>query len=240
VRLKVDGQVRELFPELCIGIVAASHVDNTRYPDELAAFLRERSESVRRRFTSLDPGLDPRIVSWRQTYAAMGVNPKKHVPTAEAYVARVLKGKPPGRISAAVDAYLASELEFLLPVGGYDLDTLAGDICLCRAGGGEQFNPLGGGPVENTEAGEIIYKDAARVLTRRWNYRDAEATKITLQTKRLILCTESVDSRFAADYLTRSVEDIAQLLRRFCGAVTAARVLCGAELADAELRIPVA
>lgn len=240
MRLKVDAQICELFPELCIGIVTASPVNNAHYPDELAAFVRQRSDAARRRFAALDLGEDPRIASWRQAYEAMGVNPKKHTPTAEAYVSRVLRGKPPARISAVVDAYLASELEFLLPVGAYDLETLAGDICLCRASGEEQFSPLGAGPVEKVDAGEIVYKDSARVLTRRWNYRDADPTKITLQTTRLILCTESVDCRFGAEYIAQSVEDIAQLLRQFCGAGTTAQVLCGAALADAEIRLPAA
>ncbi len=150
----------------------------------------------------------------------MGVSPKKHPPTSEAFVKRALKSDNLPEISAAVNAYLASELRFLLPIGGYDLSTIRGNITLYTSQGGEAFEPLGGGPAEEIVGGEIIYKDEGRVLTRRWNYRDAEPTKITCETKQLILCTESVSPEYQTEYLERSVTDIAKLLNRFCGAVT--------------------
>jgi len=225
MRICVDKEIVDLFPNLAIGVVVAQEVDNASYPDALSGLLVSRASAVRDRFRDSSLNEDARIVSWRDAYRKMGVNPKKHVPTAEAYVGRALKDRPLPKISAAVDSYLASELQYLLPTGGYDLDTLRGDITLTAAAGGETFEPLGGGPSEVIEKGEIVYKDDCRVLTRRWNYRDADPTKITSLTKRLVLCTESVDATFGVDYLGQNIDDIARLLREFCRAKAVTMVL---------------
>jgi DNA/RNA-binding domain of Phe-tRNA-synthetase-like protein len=100
--------------------------------------------------------------------------------------------------------YLSNQAAHLLPHGGYDSDTLNGNIQLRISPGGEPFVALGGAN-EVTDASEIIYpfiislyslfdffsySDEKQVLTRRWNSRDCEVTKITASTRNFLLFVE--------------------------------------------------
>ncbi|RUS22210.1 hypothetical protein BC937DRAFT_89998 [Endogone sp. FLAS-F59071] len=64
--------------------------------------------------------------------------------------------------------------------------------------GDEEFQQLGGDK-EKTNVGEVVYRDASRVLTRMWNYRDSDVTKIVdgtdgaLATRNFMLFVEEVD-----------------------------------------------
>jgi DNA/RNA-binding domain of Phe-tRNA-synthetase-like protein len=125
----------------------------------------------------------PEIEAWRQAYRTFGVKPRDSRPTAEAFLRRLIKGADFPTISKAVDAYLLVETDYYLPVGGYDLDTITGDIRLRFSGGDEPFIPLGAKLDENTKPGEVVYADDRRILTRKWNYRDCDHCKITDQSQ---------------------------------------------------------
>jgi len=235
MKLTVQADVKQMFPDLCIGIVVAVAVENQDFPAELKAEVNRRAQMASSRVVEIPLAEDPRIVSWREAYQKMGVNPKKHTPTAESLIRRASKGKDLPTISSAVNSYLASELKYFLPVGGYDLDKITGDIALCRASGTETFEPLGEDAAESVECGEIIYRDNERVLTRRWNYRDAEPTKITPDTTRLVLCIESVSALFGDTYIDSCATDIAVLLRQFCHARVETAVLNVSETTEVTL-----
>lgn len=99
-----------------------------------------------------------------------------------------------------------------MPHGGYDVTSLTGDtIELLTSSTPSQFQPLGVQTqdterMETTSNGETLYRDVAQdgsktvVLTRYWNYRDAEPTKIVddhedecNSTRDFVLFIESVD-----------------------------------------------
>jgi DNA/RNA-binding domain of Phe-tRNA-synthetase-like protein len=150
----------------------------------------------------------PHVAEWRTTYERFGMKVRSHRPTHEALARRVLRdGTWPGRINPIVDVYLTNQLTHLLPHGGYDREPLAGTLRLAVSPGGEPFEPLGGG-AEITEGGEIIYRDARRVLTRRWNFRDCDTTKITVNTRQFVLMLESAGTLITDDALEVATADL--------------------------------
>src|SRR5262249_28302134 len=112
-------------------------------------------------------------------------------------------------------------LEFLLPVGGYDLDRLStSEICLRHSAGGEGFYPLGHSPdtsPEKTQPGEIVYSESERVLTRAWNRKECESPKITEETSSIALFAEAADPLISANDVTGIAERIKHYVLRFCG-----------------------
>jgi len=213
----IDDSVQALFPHLRIGIVVAQGITNSPTVPDLEQLKREASARLRTAFTPETLQSHPNIVAWRETYRAFGAKPKEHRPTAEALMRRLLKGDEIPTINAAVDSYLVVETEYLLPIGGYDLDKVSGDVSLVRSPGGEPFIAIGKTQEELTDPGEIVYRDAARVLTRRWNHRDADATKITVDSRNVALFVEAA----LPDIQTSEVEDslarMAEYIGRFCG-----------------------
>jgi DNA/RNA-binding domain of Phe-tRNA-synthetase-like protein len=216
MKLKLSSEIIDKYPDLKIGIIVARNVSNVDYLDEFERVKRNIITNLQTNYQSETLSLDPRINSWREVYRSFGVNPKKFPPTAEAIIKRALKKGEIPSISPAVDSYLLAELEHFLPCGGYDLEKLMGDLELRFSNGGEEFVPLGARDSEKTESGEIIYSDNSRVLTRMWNYKDCDFTKITNDTKNLALFIES-PTKESDHSLVEQTKRTAELLQKFCG-----------------------
>ena len=67
----------------------------------------------------------------------------------------MLKGKPVGHITPAVDIYNTVSLSYALPVGGEDLHAIEGDLRLKVTDGGDAFLPLGEEADDPTLPGEL-------------------------------------------------------------------------------------
>ena len=155
------------------------------------------------------------IGAWRDIYRSFGVNPKKKNPTAEALLQRVLKEYIP-KINPAVDCYLVSETVHCLPIGGYDLDKVDGDIVLRYSPGNEPFHGIGSDQEEYTDEGEIVYSDNVRILTRRWNYKDCDYCKIDFDTKTVALFVEGPLDVIEDSEIRETIEDISKNLMKYC------------------------
>jgi DNA/RNA-binding domain of Phe-tRNA-synthetase-like protein len=226
MKLLIDESIRNKYPDLRIGIVTASNVDNENYSDELEKYLKEQFLIFSHKYNDVSEFLNEKnIICWQDTYRSFGVNPKKKKPTAEALLLRTIKNGFIPHINAAVDCYLAAETLFCLPIGGYDLDRVYGDICLKIAKGGEPFIGVGSDSEELIDTNEVIYADNKRVLTRRWNYRDCDYTKIDVYSKNIALFTEAPYNKISTDEIESTINRIAFNIEKYCGAQTNVMVL---------------
>lgn len=212
----IGADVAELFPDVEIGVVYLRGLDNRAADARLDELKAAAISHVREQFAGLTPSEHPAIEAWRAAYRVFGTSPKKRRPTLEALVRRVLSDKGLPSVSPVVDAYLVTELQHLVPFGGYDQRGLAGDIVLRRTPGGEPFLGLGDDEVSETKEGEVVYADDARVLTRHWNYRDADATKITRDSTDAILVCEALPWGSTAS-ASASCEHVANQITSLCG-----------------------
>jgi DNA/RNA-binding domain of Phe-tRNA-synthetase-like protein len=215
-KLGVTEDVAKLFPDLRIGIVIARGVNNLGYSEEIEALKQIQVEAVRRDLSSETLSQHPYIAAWRETYRRFGTKAKEHKPTAEALLRRILRGENIPTISKIVDLYLAMEAEFYLPIGGYDLDNVTEDIALRLSSGGERFVPIGMSQEEMTYSGEVVYSDHCKVLTRRWNYRDCDAAKITPESKNIALFCEAALPDIPTTQVINCVQKLADYIQKFC------------------------
>ncbi|MDR3046131.1 MAG: hypothetical protein LBU51_00770 [Bacteroidales bacterium] len=219
MKIVVDGAIREKYPDLRIGVVVARNVVNTAYDSQLEEYCKNIFSSFARKFESpKDIEVKKNIIAWQDIYRSFGINPKKKKPTAESLLARAIRNNYIPHINPAVDAYLCAETLQYLPIGGYDLSKISGDITLKYADGGEEFLGVGAESVEYTDKGEVIYRDDARVLTRCWNYRDCDFSKIDVSTNTLALFSEAPISDITDDEVNETIECISSNLQKFCGA----------------------
>jgi len=212
--LKIDSLIINKYPDLRVGIVRGLGIDNATIPPELSKLKIDSVENFRKRLTLEELALDPHIISWRQTYKAFGVKPKDHRPTAEALARRILKGDDLPGISPVVDLYMLNELDNLLPVGGYDLDRVSGDICLEVSKGDEKFLPIGATEIELTKKDEVVYRDNSGILTRRWNYRDSDLAKITQATQNFVLFIEAALPQISGQALEKATKQLEQSIKK--------------------------
>ena len=145
-----DGRRVTIAPEaadrLSCGILV---LDGVRVAENSAvgAATTELGATLVSQYLGLLPSEIPGLGEARTLYKSFGMDPSRHRPSSEALLRRVLKGKDLYRISNVVDSCNLASLEFLLPVGMYDLDQVTGDVTLRTGVEGEQYPGIRKGEV---------------------------------------------------------------------------------------------
>lgn len=226
-RLRVAPEIFAAFPELVLGVVAARGIANSAANAEAEAALRDAERAVRQRFAGLTVSEHPSIQPWRLAYRRFGAKPKNTPSSIENLVQRVTKGHAIGTVNALVDLYNAVSLRHLVPVGGEDLDCIVGDVVLTFAGPAEPpVRLLGDAEPRPPHPGEVIYKDDVSAICRRWNWKEADRTKLTAATRNAVLVLEGLPPAGRRE-IEAAVEDLADQVRRLTGASVATALLDG-------------
>ncbi|HYX20323.1 MAG TPA: phenylalanine--tRNA ligase beta subunit-related protein [Thermoanaerobaculia bacterium] len=223
--LRVAPAIFEAFPEARIGVVAFEGARNDAEAPELVGLLGAESAEALRRLGATPVAEHPRVAPWREAYRRFGAKPKDHPSSIENLLRRVAKGPPPRPVNPLVDLYNVVSLRHFLPVGGEDLDAVSGDVELRFAREGEPAVRLLGEPeARPPRAGEVIYSDDLGALCRRWNWKEADRTKLTEKTTRGFLVVEALPPAGRAE-LDAALADLAALVEKYCGGMVRREVL---------------
>ncbi len=219
MRFCIEQEIFRMFPDFCRGVVTASGIDNMRPCPELEELLRAQALHMRQ-----DPAMDlaahPRLVAWKEAYRRFGSNPNKFTPSIVFLAKQVKAQKPIRSISPAVDAFNCISMKYAIPCGGDDMNSVEGDVTLGIAASGETFAPIfKPAEIEHPDAGEVIYvnRRTGRVLCRRWNWRNADFSKILPETKNLAINVDGMQPAIGRPEIERAAEELKDLLLRYCG-----------------------
>lgn len=199
--------------------VIASGIDNTGDAAELRAALAAVQENAR---SSLDlSGLESneRVLAWRAAFRDFGADPGEKKPSLEGLLHRVLSGAELPFINKVVAISNMVSLKYLLPSGGDDLTRINGDFGLRYANGLEPFNAIGSSDIDHPEPNEVIYSDEEKVLCRCWIWRQGEASKIN-DHSRFVAVNVDVLPPATEEEGRAAAEELAELIRRYCGGAT--------------------
>lgn len=220
MELKIQKEIFEIFPDFIAGIISIKGCNNQGVSPEIVELLRTAEKSQIEKFVGLESfSQHPQILAWRACYRKFGSDPHQYRCSVEAIIRRVLKGDQLPNINKLVDLYNYISLKYVLPAGGENIDKIAGDLFLGFADGDEQFIRLGGVENEPPQKGEVVYKDNEGVACRRWNWREADRTKLTEQTKNAIIVVEGLSpvSKAGVEVATQELVD---LVKQYCGGET--------------------
>jgi len=224
VKFKIEPDVFEKFPGLILGVVFANQVDNEGEDTEVLQLIREKEKEIRANYNTETLSQIPRIESWRRAYSSFGAKPKKYKSSVESLYRMILKGVDLRHINKIVDIYNCISLKYMIPAGGDDRAKVEGDIVLKFAGGEEPFVSLNSREKEAVKQGEVIYMDEKEVLCRRWNWRECDKTKMTEETKEVVLVIEGLPPVDREDVL-KITEDLCGLIREHCKSETQIAIL---------------
>lgn len=214
---KITPEIFQDFPHVKIGIIVAHNIDNTKDVASISELFKKQQDIVVSKLDKPKIGEHPYITAWREAYKKFGAKPKEHLSSIENLVTRIVKGQSLKPINTLVDLYNYVSLKYLLPAGGEDLGTISGDIILAKAGTNEIPVKLLGDPTERApEVGEIFYKDNNGAICRRWNWKEADRTKITKDTSDAILLFEALPE-VDFDVLKAATYELAGLIEKYCG-----------------------
>ena len=120
---------------------------------------------------------DPRLLAWREAFAAEGIKVRDFRPSIDALVKRIQADKPFGSINAIVDVGTIVSLKYVLPAGAHPILPDTEEMHLGRADGSEIDTTLDG-KTELVPKGEIVLKDTGRLAARRWVWRQTPLSRI--------------------------------------------------------------
>jgi DNA/RNA-binding domain of Phe-tRNA-synthetase-like protein len=212
--ITLSPEVAAAYPEAEIHLVVARGLVNTGWSADLTA--------VEDGFLPYDE-TTPEILSWHEAFRAFGTNPRRMRPSVDALSRRLARTGRLPRINPAVDAYNLVSVRHGVPAGAFDLDRLPGPVEVRYAADGDEFVPLGEPDVvEKPNAGEVVYASGSTVLTRHWNHRDADPTKLTPATANAVFILERVSA--VVPGLHAAEAELADLLRPHAAAIELATI----------------
>lgn len=189
--VRVSPVIFERFPGMRVPVVEAHAIDNTRDMPELTARLQRvwrQAATDAQQYGNAQS--HPHIQPWREHFRAMGVSSKKFPSAIEALLRRVLRGDEAIHINALVDFYHIVSLQYVVPVGGFDLDALSGPLELRLTEEGDQFQALDEDAPYAVPPDEVAYASGQTVLTRHLMWRQARSGLLTEQTRSAVLVAE--------------------------------------------------
>ncbi|VVB98048.1 B3/4 domain protein [uncultured archaeon] len=225
MKFRIDAAIFDKFPGLHVGAVIARGIDNSGTAEGLPGMIRAQEKEIVAKCNAEAVSQEPRIDAWRKAYSVFGGEPKKNRSSVENLYRMVLNGIELRGINKLVDCYNLVSLKHMLPLGGEDLDRMQGDVVLGFAGPSEApALLLGDKEPHPPRNGEVIYKDGISTICRRWNWREADRTKLTENTRNAILVLEGLPPVTKAEIET-ATRELDELVRKYCGGSTVCAVL---------------
>jgi DNA/RNA-binding domain of Phe-tRNA-synthetase-like protein len=221
----VEPDVFARLPGMRLAVVVAHDVDNhPERPEVTRAWTEAWAAAAAAAAPYGNAQSHPRVVAWRQRFQAIGVS-MRHFPTSiEALLRRAMKGGAPFRINPLVDFYNGLSLRHVVPIGGFDLQRVAGPLVVRLTRDGDTFASLDGEGAITVPAGEVAYATGATILTRQLMWRQARDGLIHPETRSVFLVSESVPES-GPGLAELIVDELAAGLRRSFGATVRAFVV---------------
>ena len=218
MKFQIDQKIFETFPGLNIGVVVVKGINNSvPTSDAILGQLQMKQTAIRSQYQVETFSQQPKIDIWHKAYAKFGGKPKENRSSVENLHRMILRGITLRSINPIVDIYNLISISHMLPCGGEDLDKLKGDLLLTFAGPDEvPVHLLGEKEARPPHEGEVIYKDATSTICRRWNWREADRTKLTTETKNCILVIEGLPPVTKAE-IEAATNELGEQVKKICG-----------------------
>lgn len=214
MKVTVDQAFWDLFPTASITVMSLYGIDNTVDEAKDPYFKELLDKGTKRAWEFIDEENYTQsefVQEWRQAFSKFKTK-KGARSSIEALLKRVHQGREFYPINPLVDLYNSVSMAYALPCGGEDMDKLVGGLSLGQAKGGEPFFPLGADEDAPALEGEIIYYDQEGAVCRCLNWREAQRTMLTEDTKDAILVIEAINEEQAkrAQTAMQELKDLAK------------------------------
>ena len=209
---RVDSAVWDRFPDYVAVVMSVTNLwpgPSTDHSEKLLATAEGQARSAIGDGSAHDI---PHVAIWRDAYASFGVKPREARSSVESLLRRADKGLP--RIDRLTDVYNAISVMHQIPIGGENLAAYVGPPQLVISDGTDLFDTTVEGErvEEAVPAGEIVWKDAAGVTCRRWNWRQCVRTRLGEETEQALFVIDGLGPQAraradsAADSLVRELQ----------------------------------
>ena len=210
MKIVVSPDIHSVCPQF-VGACVDAIVSNSSYCQPLWDEINTMGNKYRSTLTTESLKQLSGIAATRRVYRACGKDPSRYRPASEALIRRMLMGKSLYQIDTLVDLINLASIAYGYSIGGFDADKFDGEILTLGIGrSGEPYEGIGRGMI-NIE-GLPVYRDATGGVGTPTS--DNERTKLTLQTKHLVVLINGYDGN--ENNVQANAEYIQELLRKYC------------------------
>ena len=183
MQIIISDEILKICPLLTLGIVQAM-VTNSPTSQLLSDEMASLETGFRQDYTLDQLNKRPAILATRLAYKALGKEPGRYRPSAEALCRRILREIPLYRVDTLVDIINIVSVKTGFSIGAFDMSKIEGEKLTLGVGkAGEDFEAIGRGQL-NIE-GLPVYRDAVGGIGTPTS--DNERTKITATTQQLLV-----------------------------------------------------
>lgn len=221
-KLIVDSEIFTKFPDFKRGIIVINNIENALSNKRIKRPLNKEIEKrIKEDYTG-----HPFVKAWDEAHLKFGSDSHKFPPSIKTLLKRIKRGGGFPFINSVVALFNYISVKYLIPCGGDDVDKIEGNLRLAFAKGDECFIPLGSEDKENPQPGEVIYFDdkTLQVMCRRWNWRNGDFSKITENTKRIVINIDGIGT-VSQSLIEEARDELAKLLVEQCKAEIATDLL---------------
>lgn len=199
--------------KVAVGNVTVAGIEKRK--DELEKLKSATIEDVRSKY-SLETVKDVRLFRcYRDFYWKLGIDPTKVRPASEALVRRILQGGSIPTINTAVDAINVASIQTEIVVDAFDSQEIVGNPEIKLATSGARFLGIGMKHALELQGTEIVVTDDDGPIAL-YPHRDAERTKVTQQTSRILTVSCGVPGVEDEDLLSAE-RCVVKTITKFCG-----------------------
>ena len=207
MKIEIYSEVQEKCPILKLAIIRCE-VRNSCTSDALWQEMETQIHRIKATFSIEEINKRPEIAATRQAYKALGKDPNRYRPSAEALCRRIVREIEIYKVSTLVDIINLVSIRSGFSIGGFDIAKIQGDVVLGVGTAEDEFEAIGRGLL-NVE-GLPLYRDQIAGIGTPTS--DNERTKITDSTTRLLM----IINGYAGERgLQEAVNHSLELLRKY-------------------------
>ncbi|EGA89771.1 hypothetical protein GPDM_08905 [Planococcus donghaensis MPA1U2] len=182
MKLTIDPQINETLSDFKIGVIHYNNITVSDSPQMLKGRLQLFQEQLYFELEDKEITDFPGLLEWQLIWKALGSDPSRYRPSAEALYRRIKKQNYLAAINSAVDMNSFLSLQYEIPLGLYDADKVEGDIEIAVGTSTDRYEGLNNRI--NTLTGILVSKDAQGAFGS--PYVDSKRTAVTEQTKNAV------------------------------------------------------
>lgn len=212
----IEPDVLEKFPDLKVGVLIVKGANTHPFCSDIQSMVATESQAVKKTLENSDLTQIPKIMDWRLAYKAFGYQPASYRSSVEVLWRRILQGKDFPNVHSVVNLCNFISLKYCLPVSCDDLDKMEGPIRLAIAKGGEPFISLGSLEKHSVKEGEVIYRDEMDVLSKAWNWRKSDKSKVTIESQNMAFFIEGLKHTSLGE-IAQALRELQKLIEKYSG-----------------------
>ncbi|MCC3359196.1 B3/4 domain-containing protein [Bacillus sp. REN16] len=182
MEIRISPQLKELVPNIKVGIIQYDHIEVGDSPQMIRGRLQTFQESL---FFDLEDKPVTNIegiAEWRDVFKQVGTDPNRYRPSVEAMYRRVQKQNFLNSIHSAADLNNFFSIQYEIPVGIYDTDKINGDIEIRVGQPEDEYMGINGRVLSMKD--KILSGDDIGAFGS--PYVDSQRTAVTVETKNAI------------------------------------------------------